>query len=336
MTRGEDLQTLGLSDDEARNPRRIRLAFLRLSKVTHPDKGGTNEGFQKLSEAYYRLRAENNQGGDRDEHPAGDASGEEQNYDDGFEGQSDDDYDYYNFWQNEFFSFFRQSYYHAYTQSDDDEEEDFHDWEQEAYERKKQWSQIHRQQLKTGVDFRDVKAKGKADACIFCGKNKPIKKKKAESNGVDWDSYVQSVTLRPGKDFGYNTCWVCKSNHESVLTEAMAKNKFAKKLKNSSIFMELRSAEYTFTAQPRTDLYQGETRVSEYFWYPDLEAAALASGWKPRGKMKGSVPWQPKNRKVLPMTLTPKSSAIITPDKKRKRPHNDDDDKKPSAKRKLL
>lgn len=335
MTRGEDLQTLGLSDDEARNPRRIRLAFLRLSKVTHPDKGGTNEGFQKLSEAYYRLRAENNQGGDRDEHPAGDASGEGQNYDDGFEGQRDDDFDYYNFWQNEFFSFFRQSYYHAYTQSDD-EEEDFHDWEQEAYERKKQWSQIHRQQLKTGVDFRDVKAKGKADACIFCGKNKPIKKKKAESNGVDWDSYVQSVTPRPGKDFGYNTCWVCKSNHESVLTEAMAKNKFAKKLKNSSIFMELRSAEYTFTAQPRTDLYQGETRVSEYFWYPDLEAAALASGWKPRGKMKGSVPWQPKNRKVLHMTLTPKSSAIITPDKKRKRPHNDDDDKKPSAKRKLL
>lgn len=335
MTRGEDLQTLGLSDDEARNPRRIRLAFLRLTKVHHPDKGGTNEGFQKLSEAYYRLRAENNQGGDRDEHPAGDASGEEQNYDDGFEGQRDDDYDYYNFWQNEFFSFFRQSYYHAYTQSDD-EEEAFHDWEQEAYERKKQWSQIHRQQLKTGVDFRDVKAKGKADACIFCGKNKPIKKKKAESNGVDWDSYVQSVKPRPGKDFGYNTCWVCKTNHDSVLTEAMAKNKFAKKLKNSSIFMELRSAEYTFTAQPRTDLYQGETRVSEYFWYPDLEAAALASGWKPRGKMKGSVPWQPKNRKVLPMTLTPKSSAIITPDKKRKRPHNDDDDKKPSAKRKLL
>ncbi len=87
----------------------------------------------------------------------------------------------------------------------------------------------------------------------------------------------------------------------------------------SSIFMELRSAEYTFIAQPRTDLYQGETRVSEYFWYPDLEAAALSSGWKPRGKMKGFVPWQPKNnRKVLPMTLTPKSSAIITPDKKRK------------------
>jgi len=335
MIRGEDLQTLGLSDDEARNQRRIRLAFLRLSKVHHPDKGGTNEGFQKLSEAYYRLRAENNQGGDRDEHPAGDASGEEQNDDDGFEGQSDDDYDYYNFWQNEFFSFFRQSYYHTYTQSDD-EEEDFHDWEQEAYERKKQWSQIHRQQLKTGVDFRDVLAKGKADSCIFCGKNKPIKKKKAESNGVDWDSYVQSVQPRAGKDFGYNTCWVCKTNHDSVLTEAMAKNKFAKKLKNSSIFMELRNAEYTFTAQPRTDLYEGETRVSEYFWYPDLEAAALASGWKPRGKMKDSVPWQPKNRKVHPMTFTPKSSAIITPDKKRKRPHNDDDDKKPSAKRKLL
>jgi hypothetical protein len=56
-----------------------------------------------------------------------------------------------------------------------------------------------------------------------------FKEGKAENNGVDWDSYVQSIKPRPGKDFGYNTCWVCKTNHDSVLTEAMAKNKFAKK-----------------------------------------------------------------------------------------------------------
>lgn len=61
MTRGEDLHTLGLSseDDEAQDSqRKIRKAFLRLSRKHHPDKGGTNEGFQKLSEAYYRLRDE--------------------------------------------------------------------------------------------------------------------------------------------------------------------------------------------------------------------------------------------------------------------------------------
>ena len=44
--------------------------------------------------------------------------------------------------------------------------------------------------------------------------------------------------------------------------------------------------------QPISKAYEGATRNSEYFWYPDLEEEALAQGWKPRGKKKEEVPWE--------------------------------------------
>ena len=336
MTRGEDLHTLCLSsdDDEAQDSqRRIRKAFLRLSRKHHPDKGGTNEGFRKLSEAYYRLREEEAQGqsDEQQEHDASDTAEERSD-----QGSSWQDYDYHHFWQEQFFNFFRQNSYQEHEHGD--EEDDFYSWEQEAYERKKAWSNIHKQQLKAGVDFRDAKAKG-SDACVFCGDNKPIKQKKAKQNGIEWDEYVESTRPRPGKEERYNTCWVCKTNHKSVMTEAMAKTKFAKKLNGSSIFQELRRAEYTFTAQPTTDLYEN-TRNSEYFWYPDLEAAALAAGWKPRGKQKEYVPWWPKNRRKMKAPTTPSTSVrTITPGSSTKRAKRrrseEEDDRKPSAKRGL-
>ncbi len=330
MTRGEDLHTLGLSseEDEAQDgQRRIRLAYLRLSRKHHPDKGGTNEGFQKLSAAYYRLREDEAQG----------QSGEDQNASERAEERSDQDsswqdYEYDNFWHHEFFNFFRQNFSQEYGYSDE-EDDDFYTWEQEAYERKKEWSNIHKQQLKAGVDYCDVEATKESDCSVFCGENKPIKKEKAENNGVEWEEYVESTKPRAGKEEGYNTCWICKTKHISVLTEASAKTNFAKKLKDSSIFKELRRAEYTFTAQPKTE-FCPEPRTSEYFWYPDLEAAALAAGWKPRGERKESVPWQPKNRKKI----TPTAAAAVTPGsstKKSKRRRSEDDDKKPSAKRVL-
>ncbi len=118
----------------------------------------------------------------------------------------------------------------------------------------------------------------------------------------------------------------------------MAKTKFVKKLNGSSIFRELRRAKYTFRAQPATDLCE-ITRTSEYFWYPDVEKAALAAGWKPRGKQKESVPWWPKNLKKLKATTTPSTSvAAITPGsstKRKKRRRSEEDDIKPRAKRGL-
>jgi hypothetical protein len=336
MTRAEDLHTLGLSseDDEATDhQRRIRLAYLRLSRERHPDKGGTNEGFQKLSEAYYRLRDDTAQGRSEDQDRNASEHAEERSD----EGPSWQDYDYENFWHDEFFRFFRQRFNHEYGYSDE-EDDDFHTWEQDAYERKKEWSKIHKQQLKEGVDFRDVKAQKETDCCVFCGENKPIEKQKAENNGIEWEGYVESKKPRAGKGkFGYNTCWLCKTKHISVLTEALAKTKFAKKLKDSSIFQELKRAKYTFTAQPKTE-FCPEPRISEYFWYPDLEAAALAAGWKPRGEQKESVPWQPKNRNKRKLPNTPTQAAVVTPNssaKKSKRQHREDDDKKLSAKRGL-
>lgn len=335
MTRSEDLNTLGLSAEEAHDQKRIRKAFLRLSRVRHPDKGGTKEGFQKLSEAYYRLRDEDVQARSDDQDKY--ASSQDEGRSD--EGPSWYDYEYQHFWYNEFFSFFRQ---YSYDSNEEygysDEEEQFYDWEQEAYERKKTWSKIHKQQLKAGIDFRDAKAKEASEACVFCGVNEPINKANALGNGIAWKQYLQSTKPRPGKEEGYNTCWVCKTNHKSVITEKMAKNKFAKKLRNSSIFQELRRARYTFTAQPQTSLCP-ETLTSEYFWYPDLEPAALAAGWKPRGEQKDKVPWQPKHRSLKARTTPSALAVAITPGsssaKTMKRRRSGDDDKKPSAKRGL-
>jgi len=246
MTRHEDLHTLGLSseDDEAQDSQlRIRKAFLRLSHTHHPDKVGTNEEFQNLSEAYYRLRDEEAQGGNdgQEEHEDSDSAEERSD-----QGSSWQDHGYYNFWQDEFFNFFRQYFYQDYGYSD--EEDDFYDWEQQAYERKKAMSNMHKQQLKAGVDFRDTKARKESDACVFCGDNKPINQRKAKKNGIEWDEYVESKRPRPGEEDGYNTCWVCKTNHKSVMTQAMAKTNFAKNLDGSSIFQELRRAKYFYGA----------------------------------------------------------------------------------------
>ena len=97
----------------------------------------------------------------------------------------------------------------------------------------------------------------------------------------------------------------------------------------------------TFTAQPTTGLCE-MTRTSEYFWYPDLEKAALAAGWiwKPRGKKKESVPWWPKNRMKMKSSTTPSTFVTTrTPGssrtKRTKRRRNEEDDRKPSAKRGL-
>jgi hypothetical protein len=119
-------------------------------------------------------------------------------------------------------------------------------------------------------------------------------------SGVEWEEYVESTKPRAEKEEGYNTCWICKTKHISVLTEAMAKMKFAKKLEDSSIFKELRRTEYTFTAQPKTGFCK-ELRTSEYFWYPDLEAAALAAGWK--------LAENKRNRKKITSTV----AATVTP-----------------------
>lgn len=56
MAREDDLSELGLSKD-ASFPQTSN-AYLRLSLQRHPDKGGTNEGFQTFTSVYPRLKQE--------------------------------------------------------------------------------------------------------------------------------------------------------------------------------------------------------------------------------------------------------------------------------------
>ena len=54
-SRALDLAALGLAAEE-NDETAIRRAFLRKSRTAHPDKGGTNEEFVALRDAYERLQ----------------------------------------------------------------------------------------------------------------------------------------------------------------------------------------------------------------------------------------------------------------------------------------
>ena len=160
-----------------------------------------------------------------------------------------------------------------------------------------------RENLKHNYDYRDRKSRTIDDEpCMFCGVNRGISKMDALTDGLHWEEYASHPE-------NYRTCWTCKSNHISVMTESMAIQKFAKKLSAPTVksadgethrfvFQQLRDKSCAFHHQPRTCHYKEETRISEYFWYPDLEKEALNLGWLPRGKKKEQVPW---TRKDLPL-----------------------------------
>ena len=55
MAIADDLAELGLSPGDEGDKKKIRKAYLKLSCSRHPDKGGSTESFQRLSNAYTRL-----------------------------------------------------------------------------------------------------------------------------------------------------------------------------------------------------------------------------------------------------------------------------------------
>ena len=258
----------------------------------------------------------------------------------------DDDQSYYSY--EDYYSYFNT--YGYYNEDDFDVYATrFASWEEEREARRRAWSEFHKRQVKRGNDFRDGKATKESDICMFCGKNTAITKSKAEENGLDWEEYIESTKVEGFP--GYFTCWACKSNHVSVLTEKKACSMFAKKLNiqissdtggtYNPIFKELRQNGRSFHHQPVTNLFEGETRNSEYYWYPDLEREALARGWKPRGDKKKSVPWQRKDISSSASRPLKKKAANVTPftlsaKKRRKTDESDDDDRKPSAKPRKL
>lgn len=172
----------------------------------------------------------------------------------------------------------------------------FTNWETTT---RKQRSQQRYENVKRGCDYRNKKASSRSK-CMFCGKNKPIHKRQAEKNGLNWSEYS-----REGRNkFGYpalKTCWACKNSHVSVLTRKQATTKFSvnKKqvLEGTKEFSSLRTMGRSFHHQPVTS-YAEVTLNSQYFWYPHLKEEALARGWRPRGARQLEVPWIPKNADV--------------------------------------
>ena len=253
---------------------------------------------------------------------------------------NDDDQSYYSY--EDYYSYFNT--YGYYNEEDDFDayEDNFSSWEKEREARRRAHSEFHKQQVRLGNDFRDGKASTQSDTCMFCGKNTAITESSAEENGINWEEYIESTQVETFP--GYITCWACKSNHISVLTEKKACSMFAKKLNiqvqsnygqgtYNPIFWLLRRNGRSFHHQPVTNMYDGAPRNSVFYWYPDLEREALARGWKPRGDKKKSVPWQRKDMLTSIVSITPGTLSLK---KRRKTDESDDDDRKPSAKPRKL
>jgi hypothetical protein len=341
MAVADDLAELGLSPGDEGDKKKIRKAYLKLSCSRHPDKGGSTESFQRLSNAYTRLaHPEDEEEVEEEPSPAASAAAAADH--------RASSYDYANQWYRYYNDFF-----HEYGFSD--HEDEFEAWETSEEERRRAWSRHHQQELRQGRDFRDEKAKSGEPKCMFCGTNAPIKEGTAEAEGLNWEEYARSINIEGYPS--YNTCWVCKTKKRSVLTESQACTKFAKKLDfhiqsrrtgtpYRPVFWKLKVAGRSFHHQPVTNMHEGPTRNSEYFWYPDLEREALARGWKPRGAMKNEVPWRRKDMSedlvvhTSPAkTKTKKAAPMVTPTpsiKRRQKDDSDDGDKKPRAKPRKL
>lgn len=347
LTSTEDLAVLGLAPGDEDDPKKIRKAYLRLSRTCHPDKGGSTEAFQRLSNAYGRLV-----------HPAED--GEEEASSSAAAAKAPDHREHEDSNANQWYGYYSE-FFHDYDEEQFDNfdcyEGEFEAWETSQEERRKAWSRQHQYELRRGRDFRDKKAEAGEPKCMFCGENSPITKNEAISEGINWEELSHATR----EDVQYNTCWCCKTKHVSVLTESQACRKFAKKLNYQikskrrgapyrPVFWKLKTLGRSFHHQPVTKMYDGPTVNSEYFWYPDLEREALARGWKPRGKMKDEVPWQRKDvsRDVVAHTSPAKrqrkrTAPMVTPTPliiKRRRDDSDEDDRdgdrKPRAKPRKL
>ena len=107
MTRAADLAVLELL--EGVSPKEIRQKYKRLARRDHPDKGGSKEAFQRLSDAYECLSW-----------PRDDSNGSEVYEDQGSarDSYSDDDQDDFmsNCWYNQYYHFFQRRWNSGYEE----------------------------------------------------------------------------------------------------------------------------------------------------------------------------------------------------------------------------
>lgn len=133
------------------------------------------------------------------------------------------DFDAWASWSyNFYYHFFSPSgSYRAHFPGDEDDWCSFFDQQREIA--RKRYQRMRRAQLRMGFDRRDSQAKSSnQDVCSFCGTKAGISFFHAMNNGIDWKEYAS----HPEE---YKTCWDCKNNHVSVMTEKMAITKLLSK-----------------------------------------------------------------------------------------------------------
>jgi len=349
-TRTDGLAELGLDAGAAIDEKAIRRAFLKQSLPKHPDKeGGSTEAFQALSNAYHRLThnhryptppsereghrsrkqasaPKSTPRDDKRKSPSSGKSGHSKSsrtstpYDEGDDDESDDSD--YGHWGAEYSSLFHRTWQAAKNRDDESEyEEDFCSWEAET---RRERARQRRDNVRRGYDYRDKAAAKNGNRhssnCMFCGKNRPISRTDALGHGLNWNEYnLVSKTITQYYPL-YSTCWACKNSHKSVLTRKQATRKFTANkhtVLRSSEFAELKRMGRSFHHQPVTG-YCEFTRNNEYFWYPDLEKAALKLGWK-ASRRKSEVPWVRKDIESQPRSASrQRTTTAKTPKRSRK------------------
>ena len=287
-SRALDLAALGLAAEE-NDETAIRRAFLRKSRTAHPDKGGTNEEFVALRDAYERLQknvyaasalparaSQNNHGW----HGAS-AGAYYGDYED-YEQYSEEGESHYEWYDRDWFD-------ENFEENEDAFYSKFHKREMTEEERRTRRQDF----LKRNKDplCQDRKAKPGEPKCDSCRYYRGIRRDHADFRGVDFSAYSRHPE-------GRITCWICKLRFTTVMTKNMAEkkswqdaegNRLGKVLEGKAgLFRILREDNRTFCQQPKSE-YVEDTRLSEYYWVEDLQKIA---------QKQPAIPRSPKKRRV--------------------------------------
>lgn len=316
-SRVADLAELGLAPGE-KDDGVIRKAFLRKTLQAHPDKGGSEEQFNALKNAYERLKTDPYAASAPPPHAR-------QNSNQAGRSNRGGDYNWYdrawarNQWRYSNSNFGR---FHKTFQKREMTEK-------EKRERRAWFIKNHKD---PHYPPRDKKAEPGEPSCIFCRLNRGIteedatvKDKKMGMKGMRFDMY----TCHPR---GRITCWICLLRHETVMTKSMAMStswkdangfRLGKVLEHRpNVFAQLTAERKTFKYQPVAERCRVPTRNSEYFWVEDLQEIAqeLPAIQRKKAEVGGSIPAMDEGAPASPpRAKRQKVAQPITPDQSERR-----------------
>lgn len=296
---------------------KVHKAYLLKALILHPDRGGTKFAFQRLVNAFERLKRRLQEEGN---------SGDQTVTQLDFYSTDEQEEEY---WYKQHYNFFVRAWDYSF-QNQQEYQTYFDNWHREQTKAREKYLKL--------VKSTSTTPPGE-QLCMFCGSSGVITKKEAEAFGLDWQEYCAHPE-------GYKTCWPCKEGNLSVVSEKTCLLKFNKKLSvavTSNTGFEYNPF-FAFLQESKRCFHQTtHNKEITYYWYPDLEMEAYALGWKPRGKKKQQEgPWvrkdlsvkrkggEPKQQqqKEKPVALRKRkskeahvqdSSLMVTPDSKRKR-----------------